>query len=300
MPPLDDLGSPFRYEITRRAPEFVRRYCPPRADVLDVGCGSGRYALFFVEAGVAGSYTGVDISDARRVDLPLPADFPARFVQLDAHRLSQLGREFDFAISLTAFEHFADDRAVAREMAAVMKPGAHALLALPALWSWPLYGPHGYRRYSPAAIRALAAAAGLKLVELRKVSGLAGWLFHFLWFAPATAIRLIGKLPAFLLAGGDKAAARRRWPRWLAWLDRVGQHHLRTDAGRRLHRGALRVVSRADRLLPILEVGYFVVLRKGGNATPGVESPGEDQAPHRGATAARGLNRGPKGETKAQ
>jgi SAM-dependent methyltransferase len=255
-------GSPFRYELTRLAPAAIRRYCPTPADVLDVGCGSGRYALFFIEAGVTGSYTGVDISDERWHDLPLPAEFPGERRRMDAIEIDRIGRSFDFVISLTAFEHFADDKQVAWGIARVMKPGAHMLLAVPAPASYPLYGPHGFRRYSADDLRALAEEAGLRVVELRKVGGLAGWLFHFNWFFPAAVWRFAVKAVLYALVGGNREAARQRWPRLMEWLDSLGQYHLRCRFGRFLHRLGLRLASRLDPYLPILEVGWLAVLRR--------------------------------------
>ena len=258
-----DYGSPFRYLLTRMVPAAIARHCPPRADVLDVGCGSGRYALFFIEAGITGSYTGIDISDSRwQAPLELPAEFPGARLVRDAHEADQLGREFDFVLSLTAFEHFADDRRAARALARTLKPGAAALIAVPAVWSFPLYGPHGYRRYTERSLRALAAQAGLETEELRRVGGLAGWSFHFHWFFPAWAFRNPGKTLLYAAFGFDRARARRRAPRLAAWLDRLGEHHLHWSWGRRLHAGLLRLATAADRFLPLFEVGYLAVWRR--------------------------------------
>jgi len=257
-----DYGSPFRHALSRLAPATISRYCPLEADVLDVGCGSGRYALFFIEAGVRGCYTGVDISDRRWGELPLPPEFPGRLVKMDAHHLDAWDETFDFILSLTAFEHFADDARVARGVAHVLRPGAHAVIAVPGPWSYPLYGPHGYRRYSPAALRALAAQAGLTVTELRRVGGPAGWLFHFLWFFPPALARLIGKALLAAMAGFDKQRARRRFSRGWLLLDGLGNHHLRWDWGRRLHRFCLRLAAWADRALPFMPTGYLAVFRK--------------------------------------
>jgi len=214
------------------------------------------------EAGVAGSYTGIDINDERWGHLQLPPEFPGRLLQLDAHELDQLNDRFDFAISLTAFEHFADDKQVAWGMAHVLKPGAHALIAVPAPWSFPLYGPHGYRRYTAAALQTLAAEAGLEIVAQQKISGLGGWLFHFHWFFPAALLRNMIKVIFVAFAGGNKQKARRHWPRLFAWLDGLGNHHLRWSFGRWLHRAGLRLAARLDRYLPLLEVGWLAVFRK--------------------------------------
>lgn len=255
-------GSPFRYELTRRVPALIAHYCPREAAVLDVGCGSGRYVLFLVDAGITGTYTGLDISDDRWDELPLPTELPGMRLMHDAHRLDELDTRFDFVLSLTAFEHFKEDHRVARGVAAVLKPGACALIAVPSHASHPLYGEHGFRRYSSYELRNLATGAGLEVVALEPVSGLLGWLFHFFWFVPAEVFRQAGKAALFVAAGLDKPRAQRRWPRVWQALDDLGQHHLRWAWGRALHHGCLAVASVVDRLLPVLSVGYLSVWRR--------------------------------------
>ncbi len=257
-----DYGSPFRWQITRLAPAYIRRYCPPQARVLDVGCGSGRYALFFIEAGIHGAYLGIDINPQRWEESTSPPDFAIAFREWDAHRVGELGETFDFVLSLTAFEHFADDARVMRGLAPVLTPGAAALVIVPATWSYPLYGKHGYRRYTAAGLRALAEQAGLEVVEQQPVGGLAGWLFHFHWFFPAHVLRLAGKTALYALHGFDRERARRAWPRLTRWLDRLGQHHLAWNWGRRLHRAGLLLAARLDRVLPLASVGHLIVLRR--------------------------------------
>jgi SAM-dependent methyltransferase len=255
-------GSPFRLHITRLAPEYIRRFCPPRADVLDVGCGSGRYALFFIEAGVGGSYLGIDINPRRWEKAIAPPSFSVRFREWDAHEVGELGESFDFVISLTAFEHFADDARVMRGVAKVLRTGAHALVVVPAKYSYPLYGKHGYRRYARRDVGELANQAGLEIVELRAVGGLAGWLFHFVWFFPAQALRAGAKAVFYAIFGFQRDRARRTWPRLARFLDRLGQHHLDWRWGRALHRAGLICSEKLDRFLPLFEVGYLAVLRR--------------------------------------
>ena len=43
--------------------------------MLDIGCGAGRYALYFVDAGVRGEYVGMDIDTQKWTDENLPEGF---------------------------------------------------------------------------------------------------------------------------------------------------------------------------------------------------------------------------------
>ena len=257
-----DYGSPFRYRLTKLIPQYIRQYCPAHARVLDLGCGSGRYAYFFLEARIAGSYTGMDISADRFVELKLPETFPGRLLQYDAHELERFNEKFDFLLSLTAFEHFADDHRVMEGVAAVLEHGAHALIVVPSHYSYLLYGEHGYRRYNRSSISRLAREAGLEIVSLKNVGGLAGFLFHFHWFFPARVLQLIGRGLLYGIYDGNRDRARQAWPRLAGFLDNLGQHHLRWGWGRWLHKTSLFICDILDRYLRIFEAGYLVILRK--------------------------------------
>lgn len=255
-------GSPFRRRISAMTPQAIARWCPNPARILDIGCGSGRYALFFLDQGIRGEYTGVDITDQTWEVESVPDDFRRDFARLDAHRLSRLNRRFDFAISLTAYEHFEDDALVTRELASVLDAGGRALVVVPSVYSYPLYGRHGFRRYTTSSVRALAEQSGLGIRECRPMAGLASWLFHFLWFFPAHALRLAAKTFLFAAHGFDKAKARARFPRLFAWLDELGNRHLRFTTGRAAHKWLLLAAERIDRFLPFFPVGYLVLFEK--------------------------------------
>ncbi|MBZ0270789.1 class I SAM-dependent methyltransferase [bacterium] len=272
-------GSPFRYRLTRMIPEAVRRHCPPVADVLDVGCGSGRYSHFFVEAGISGTYTGVDIEPHTLDGFELENRFAARILALDAHKIGELPDRFDFVLSVTAWEHFEDDQTVTNGVAKIMNPGAKALIAIPSHYSYPLYGKHGFRRYGPGRIREMGRQAGLETVKCAKVCGAASWLFHFLWFIPAHAIRLGGKTLLYLIHGMNRERARARHARLANWLDHMGEHHVRHPAGRAIHHALLAASDAVDRVLPFFEVGYLVVYRKPGAAAENTPKNASEGAP---------------------
>ena len=255
-------GSPFRYALSYLAPRYVAKYCPQNARILDVGCGAGRYALYFADARIRGEYVGIDLDESAWSEEEVPEGFTRRFVKLDARKLDDLEPGFDFAISLTAFEHFEDDALVMRALAKVLRSGGKALIVVPSHYSYALYGKHGFRRYSQNSIGALCRQAGMEVVELKKVCGLFGWLFHFLWFFPAHAMRLAMKGAAYALFGMDKDKARRKFPRLLAFLDELGNHHLKWTPARRLHGLLVRMADKADKLLPFLETGYVFVAVK--------------------------------------
>lgn len=86
----------------------------------------------------------------------------------------------DSCVCLNVLEHVEDDERALGAMASVLDPGGTVVLLAPAFQS--LYGPIDrnlghFRRYSRAAIRRLARAAGLRVVKIHYMNfaGFWGW-----------------------------------------------------------------------------------------------------------------------------
>ena len=255
-------GSPLRYYLTQKLPPLIREHCPAVADVLDVGCGSGNYAYFLIEAGIEGTYLGVDIDPRQDLSVELPDKFQGKVQAMDAHKLSELDRQFDFAISITAFEHFQNDGQVSAELASVLKPGGKAVIVVPATASYLVYGKHGYRRYTENSLKKLAQAGDFETVELERIGGFFSFFFHFLWFFPAHVIRLAGKALLFAISGFNKKKAQRGFPSIFRYLDSLGSRHLKTESGKATHKKLLLKAASLDGSFPFPAVGYIVVFRK--------------------------------------
>lgn len=90
--------------------------------VLDAGCGGGRYSKVCGEAGaiVAGADHTTAVEKASRLCGPLPE---VRFVQADLKRLPFEASSFDFVFSIGVMHHDADTRAVFDAVARMVKPG---------------------------------------------------------------------------------------------------------------------------------------------------------------------------------
>lgn len=108
----------------------------PQEQVLDVGCGVGRWSLRMARRGA--SVTGVDLSDAmleraRRRSLARGLEARTRFVRGDVAELA-LGERFDRILAVTVLQHVLEERrcreAIAR-LASHLRPGGR-LIALEA------------------------------------------------------------------------------------------------------------------------------------------------------------------------
>ncbi len=137
---------------------------------LDVGAGDAYVAEELVRA--SGGRLRVTCWDAAYGDSTSSAE-SALVVKT---RTRPEGR-FDLVLLLDVLEHVEDDRALLGELVTgSLEPGGHALISVPA---WPaLFGPHDeglghHRRYTPRALDALVAGAGLA-----RVGG--GGLYHSL------------------------------------------------------------------------------------------------------------------------
>jgi SAM-dependent methyltransferase len=167
----------------------------PRA-VLDVGAGDGYLAAGLLDVLPPGST--VTCLDPNYTDEDLRANAAAARPGLTFVREVPASR-FDLLLLLDVIEHVPDDREfLGGFLAQSLAPGGLVLVSVPA-WQG-LFSAHDtalkhYRRYSPAACRALLADEGLAPIR-------AGGLFHSL-IAPRVlelaregALRLFGRTPA--------------------------------------------------------------------------------------------------------
>jgi 2-polyprenyl-3-methyl-5-hydroxy-6-metoxy-1,4-benzoquinol methylase len=104
-------GAP-RWDIGRPQPAFGRlaESGAIHGRVLDVGCGTGEHVLMCTDLGL--DATGVDVSAAAlqvAADKAQARGLPARFVQLDVRRLTELEETFDTVLDSGLFVHLYDD-----------------------------------------------------------------------------------------------------------------------------------------------------------------------------------------------
>jgi SAM-dependent methyltransferase len=145
---------------------LVRRLLADRAPgvAVDVGCGSGGNSdvlrsLGWRVLGIDSSPTAVELAAARR--LPV--------VRADARRLPLPDASVDLVLSTDAWEHVAEDDAVAAEAFRVLRPGGRALVTVPAgtdLWSGHDLALGHERRYERAELVALVERAASRAGEL--------------------------------------------------------------------------------------------------------------------------------------
>jgi SAM-dependent methyltransferase len=147
--------------------ELIRRKVPLPAQprILEVGCGTGHNLPMLAQFGrvdaveidplaraIAASRLGHAVHDAPLPDL---AGVPPR--------------AYDLVALLDVLEHVEADRDALVSIAARLKPNGRILLTVPAHpWMWSAHdvANHHKRRYTKRSLRAVVAAAGLKLEAL--------------------------------------------------------------------------------------------------------------------------------------
>jgi ubiquinone/menaquinone biosynthesis C-methylase UbiE len=90
--------------------------------VLDIGCGSGEFAVALGARLPELRYVGIDVSTAA-IRAAYQLRRPGAYAAMDAERLLFADATFDAVISLYALEHFSHPRQTIEEMARVLKPG---------------------------------------------------------------------------------------------------------------------------------------------------------------------------------
>jgi SAM-dependent methyltransferase len=170
---------------------LVRGYVTPETSVLDLGCGRGGVVeLFWRDVKLA---AGIDPDSPSLTGHRAPGMPILRAV---GERLPFAGESFDLVVCVWVLEHLREPLEVFREVRRVLRPGGHFVFLTPNLRNpllvlnrvgkaLPLvqsrlvsrfYGrleadtfPVQYRANTVGALRALAAAGGLEVTELRVV-----------------------------------------------------------------------------------------------------------------------------------
>ena len=107
----------------------------PGEEVLDVACGTGVVSLALAAAvGPGGSVLGVDLSAGMVASAMERAQgaavSQARFVRMDAEKLSLPTASFDLVVCALGLMYLPDADAALREMHRVLRPGGRAVLAV--------------------------------------------------------------------------------------------------------------------------------------------------------------------------
>lgn len=192
-------------------------------EIVDIGCGSGLARRHFVEAGLQGTYLGIDIDD--RFDRSAAFDnLESDFRQGDAHQVDP--GEPDLVFSFSALEHIPDDAALIERLRRALKPAGVQFHVVPGGWALLAYLWHGYRHYHRRALKARFPADRTRFIA---IGGPGCLMLHTLGIA----------VPEILFRGN----LRRRFPG--------------------LYGRLMACALALDGMLPIMPTSYVVIERAG-------------------------------------
>lgn len=159
-PPLT-LNAQLRWDPIRR---WVDRLAP--ASIVEFGVGQGAMGLRLAEGR---HYRGVEPDDTSRAIAAAVVPSTGT-VSADASDIE--AGSVEMVCAFEVLEHIPDDVAALTEWAALVAPGGHVLLSVPAwnhkMGEWDERVGH-LRRYSPEMLREVASAAGLDTVAIESV-----------------------------------------------------------------------------------------------------------------------------------
>jgi SAM-dependent methyltransferase len=178
---------------TRRAALARLGPLPAGAVVMDLGCSTGFLLEDLRAAHPDAALVGVDLIAAglAKAHARVPE---ARLVQADACRLPLADASLDAALSLNLLEHVPDDRQALAELRRVLRPGAGAVLVVPAgrrLYDYYDRFLGHRRRYARGELAAKACDAGLEVIDDTHLGSL---LYPAFWLAKQRNRRRWGHL----------------------------------------------------------------------------------------------------------
>lgn len=207
--------SPLGAYVDRIERELVLDLARPRPGeaVVDLGCGTGQYALDLARRGL--SVTGVDVSPAmlavaRRK--AAAAGLPVRWVEADVRAVPLPDAGFDLAVAVTVLEFLPDPERAVAEALRLLRPGGRlvaAVLGEGSAWAR-LYREEAAR--DPASVfhharfftaEDLAALLGVSPAEVRPALYIAPEEVPSAgerWASLEAAARARGERPGFLAA----------------------------------------------------------------------------------------------------
>jgi SAM-dependent methyltransferase len=157
---------------------------PEGARILEIGCGTGHNLAMLKRFG---RVDAIEIDGAARAIAGKRLGHAVMSAPLP--ELTGVEGGYDLIALLDVLEHVEQDREALVGIASKLKPGGRILITVPAHpWMWSAHDRvnHHHRRYTRKTLKAVIAAAGLRLDML-------SW-FNSLLFPLAAAARLVGRV----------------------------------------------------------------------------------------------------------
>ena len=150
--------------------DLAAKVVPQPADVLDVGCGTGKLLRRVHARWPQAHLIGVDPATGM-IEVAKGLTPGAAFSAGMAEALPLPDSSVDLALSTLSFHHWQDQAAGIREVARVLRPGGYFILVDAAFAAWLAQILRMKRFHSPAQMYALFTQAGLQVEAQRRFGG---------------------------------------------------------------------------------------------------------------------------------
>ena len=146
-------------ELCKRLKEEQERQRPNIMSILDLGCGTGKLAIYLQEE-LGCEVTGGDLMQTNVEKARLKSS-AVMFVVQSAEELSFVNGSFDFAVSLKALHEIPNPKKALRESNRVLKAGGK-MFVIDWIGGVPQTSSHGHAKkyFSPERLKEALAEAG--------------------------------------------------------------------------------------------------------------------------------------------
>ena len=135
---------------------------PPKAVIVDVGCGAGNSVVFFRSLLPECEWIGVDITDSPEVRERKRTD--AKFLEFDGINIPLPSGSVDLVFSRQVLEHVRYPEESLKDIARILKKDSFLVGQTSQLEP---YHSYQYWNFTPYGFKEIAASAGIPLIEIR-------------------------------------------------------------------------------------------------------------------------------------
>jgi hypothetical protein len=169
-PPLiNEPASPFRILQETFLREVLAPQIPIPAKILEIGCGRGQNFMIFQQMNITGSYLGIDTGRVEHgalddnimnswqhtTEQSKQRDLQCMFEQKSISEFTNSHEKFNCVFSCSVLEHIDDISGAIGSMQNMISQEGVSAHTIPSPFSYFLYGPHGFRRFSGKKLKIL-------------------------------------------------------------------------------------------------------------------------------------------------